>query len=639
MALLSPGVLVKEIDLTTIIPSVATTEGGMAGAFNWGPLNQRVLIDSENELVETFGKPDNVNANDWWTAANFLAYANKLFVVRVADESNANTDLRVSSASIDGDLTVLVKNDDDYYNNFADGSLDSIFGSGPWIAKYPGALGNSLKISVCPSANAFQSTLAGTLSIVAEQTAVTGVGTNFTADVIVGDLLVLNNETHKIASIANTTVLELSTRHVAGAVANTVVRRWEHYVEVAQGPNTSDNAEARGAADDEMHIVVVDKDGLWTGRMGQVLEIYQGVSKGSGAKASDGSSNYYVDVVNTRSKYVRWAAHDGTITNSGTPIAVGGTYGSPDLPITSSFQSGSNGALIGNDEKIRGYNLFRSHEDVDVSFILGSDAVQTIAVHIINNICEVRKDCIAFLSPPRAYVVNNVGNEADDVVLYRNTLPSTSYATLDNNWKYQYDLYNDIYRYVPMNGDVAGAYARSDVERDPWYAAAGLNRGHMKNVIKLAWNPREADRDMLYKNGVNPIVTFPGDGTVLFGNKTLLAKPSAFDRMNVRRLFIVLEKAISKASRYLLFEFNDEFTRATFRNMVEPYLRDVQGRRGIYDFKVVCDETNNTPEVIDRNEFIGDMYIKPARTAEFITLNFIATRTGVSFDEVIGRFG
>ena len=216
--------------------------------------------------------------------------------------------------------------------------------------------------------------------------------------------------------------------------------------------------------------------------------------------------------------------------------------------------------------------------------------------------------------------------------------PSSSYATLDSGWKYQFDKYNDLYRFVPLNGDVAGLMVRTDNTRDPWWSPAGFNRGNVKNVVKLPYNPLKAQRDQLYKKGINPIVTFPGQGTVMFGDKTLLAKPSAFDRINVRRLFIVLEKAISTASKFTLFEFNDDFTRAQFRNMVEPFLRDVQGRRGIFDFRVVCDESNNTGEVIDRNEFIGDIYIKPARSINFIQLNFVAVRTGVEFEEVVGQF-
>jgi phage tail sheath protein FI len=291
-----------------------------------------------------------------------------------------------------------------------------------------------------------------------------------------------------------------------------------------------------------------------------------------------------------------------------------------------------------------GYDMFASAEDIDVSLILqgkarGGDAGQQLGNYLIDNIAESRKDCVAFLSPEKADVVLNAqGDESQDIVDFRNVLTSSSYGVLDSGYKYMYDKYNDIYRYVPLNGDMAGLAVRTDETRDPWWSPAGFNRGIIKNSIKLAFNPRKADRDILYKAGINPVVTFPGQGTLLFGDKTLLAKPSAFDRINVRRLFIVLEKAIATAAKFTLFEFNDEFTRAQFKNLVEPFLRDVQGRRGIYDFKVVCDETNNTGEVIDRNEFIGDIYIKPAKSINFIQLNFVAVRTGVEFSEIVGQF-
>jgi hypothetical protein len=634
---LSAGVYVKEFDTTNIIPAVSTTEGGLAGSFQWGPVDQLVSIDSEQELVDTFWKPNNTVANDWFSAANFLAYANNLWIVRVVNDNNANTALRATNASA-GTAGFLVRNDEEYSASYDTGSLQSSFNTGPWIAKFAGAMGNSLKVAVCPSAAAYQSTLTGTVSVTANTLTVTGTGTNFTTQVVVGDLLVINGETHSVAAIGNTTSLTLDSRHIAGGTGQTAVRRWEFYTVVDNAPGTSDYVANLGGSDDEMHVVVVDEDGLWTNQRGEVLEVYQKISKAVDAKYDNGATSYYKEVINQQSDYIRWAGHPSSLTNTGNQASTT-AFVAPVLPINSSLDHGSDGTTIGNSEKIRGYSMFASPEDVEVSILIGSDATQTLATYIINNICEVRLDCVAFLSPPRSYAVNNKGDEAADIVTYRNTLPVTSYAALDNNWKWQYDRYNDLYRYVPMNGDIAGLHVKTDTDRDPWWAAAGFNRGQIKNVIKLAWNPRQADRDTLYKNNINPVATFPGDGTVLFGQKTLLSKPSAFDRINVRRLFIVLEKAIAKASRYQLFEFNDEFTRAQFRNMVEPFLRDIQGRRGIYDFKVVCDETNNTPEVIDRNEMVGDIYIKPARVAEFIRLNFIATRTGVAFEEIVGKFG
>lgn len=633
----SPGINVTEIDLTTIVPAVSTTEGAYAGDFSWGPCNERVLLDSEQELVRWFWIPNNRVATDWWTAHNFLDYGNKLYVVRVVDQNNANTSLRAKNATASNSNGFLVLNDDQYNENYDDGELHTSFFSGPWIARYPGALGNSLKVSTCASGDAWQSTLTGTVTFGANSSTISGTNTAFNTEILAGDLLVINGEVHKVKSVTNSTSLTLRSNHVQGATANTVIRRWEYYVEADAAPGTSDYTATLAGANDEMHIAVVDEDGKWTGTNNSVLEIYQKVSKAVDAKTDDGSSNYYKEVINQRSRYLRWASHHSQHTNAGANAA-NKIFGAPALPQNYSLVGGSDGTSIGNDERIRGFDMFKSAEDVDISLVLTGATNQTIAVHIINNIVEPRMDCVAVLSPPRAYVVDQEDQEADNIILFRNTLPSTSYAILDSGWKYQYDKYNDIYRYVPLNADIAGLMVRTDQTRDPWWSPAGLNRGHIKNVIRLAWNPRKADRDVLYKSGVNPVVTFPLDGTVLFGDKTMLAKPSAFDRINVRRLFIVLEKAISAAARYTLFEFNDEFTRAQFRNMVEPFLRDVQGRRGIFDFKVVCDETNNTPEVIDRNEFVGDLYIKPARSINFIQLNFIAVRTGVEFEEVVGRF-
>jgi phage tail sheath protein FI len=284
------------------------------------------------------------------------------------------------------------------------------------------------------------------------------------------------------------------------------------------------------------------------------------------------------------------------------------------------------------------FALFANAEQYDLSLIMAGKASDTVADYIINNVAETRLDCVAFISPENITsgdpIIGSTSTEQNAIIAYRNELPSTSYAVLDSGYKYQYDRYNDKYRYVPLNGDIAGLCARTDYTNDPWWSPGGLNRGQIKNVVRLAFNPNKTQRDMLYKSGVNPVVTFPGEGTVLFGDKTLLAKPSAFDRINVRRLFIVLEKAIATAAKFQLFEFNDSFTRAQFKNLVEPFLRDVQGRRGVTDFVVKCDESNNTGEVIDRNEFVADIFIKPNRSINFITLNFIAARSSINFSEI-----
>jgi len=754
----SPGVNVSEIDLTTVVPAVSTTEGAIGGVFRWGPIGQRVLISSESELVNRFGKPASFNAETFFTAANFLSYGNKLYVSRAAnttssadttvviDSSNAasvfangatiyqadssgsniavgeissisgsngqitvtmtegffqvytgsNTSLQITDGSATAAVTVvtedpvvtrtavassglpadyatfIIKNEDDY--NTKDDNGDFAADSDTlYAAKYPGAIGNSLKVSVCDTANSFESTIsanAGVSVSVGSNTvtfAVTGANSasnTAVTDIInaltVGDVLTLGNSTigqqrTNISSIGslstNATVsyVEVQTEDLfalsTAFSATSVTRNWEYYNSVDKTIGTSAYVSAQGntSANDELHVVVADEDGLISGVPGTILEVFEGVSRASDAKSEDGATIYYKDVINQNSKYVWFTNTRG---NAASNTAVNVASSTNTKPLTISFVGGKDGqdeASCPINILTSAYDLFASAEEVDVSLILqgkarGGSYGEQLGNYIVDNICEVRKDCVAFISPDRADVVSNAGDETTDMVQFRNACRSTSYAVIDSGYKYQYDKYNDVYRYIPLNGDMAGLAVRTDETRDPWYSPAGLNRGQVKNIIKLAYNPNKANRDILYKNGINPVVTFPGQGTVLFGDKTMLSKPSAFDRINVRRLFIVLEKAIATAAKFTLFEFNDEFTRAQFKNLVEPFLRDVQGRRGIYDFKVVCDETNNTGEVIDRNEFIGDIYIKPARSINFIQLNFVAVRTGVEFSEVVGQF-
>jgi phage tail sheath protein FI len=411
---------------------------------------------------------------------------------------------------------------------------------------------------------------------------------------------------------------------------------WTYAQEFAGAPSTSVNTGLVGGANDEMHIIVFDQRGAFTGIANTVLEKYSFVSKASDAKNDDGSSNYYVNVINDRSKYIYITNHAA---NSNWGLAASNTTFVTGVNTSNvAILSGGNAGRPSDANIVNGYDYFANPEEIDVSLIVTGAASQVVSEYIVDNIAETRKDCVAFISPEFDDAVNNAGDEVVDIVSYRNEFNSSSYAFMDSGWKYQFDKYNNVYRWIPLNGDIAGLCVRTDTTRDPWFSPAGLNRGQIKNVVKLSWYPKKTDRDELYKNGINPVVSFPGDGVILFGDKTLLARPSAFDRINVRRLFIVLEKAIARASRFSLFEFNDEFTRASFVALVEPFLRDVQGRRGIFDFKVVCDESNNTPEIIDRNEFVGDIYIKPARSINFIQLNFVAVRTGVAFEEIVGRF-
>lgn len=572
---LSPGVAVVEKDFSAIVPAVATSAGAFAGVFAWGPVLDPVTITSENVLVQRFGKPTDSNFDSFFTAANFLAYTNNLLVVRV-DTADAKNAVATGTA-------VKIKNFDQYSTSYSNGQGTV----GEWAAKYPGALGNSLKVSMADS-----------------QT--------FTG--------------------------------------------WTYADEFDSAPSTSAFATLVGSTNDEIHVIVVDEDGLWTGERGAILEKFSYVSKASNAVKSDGTNNYYKNVINSQSKYIWWMDHTTAVT---TTVAGAGTSGVnwgtdalnngfKDLTgvVTKSLAGGVDDLSATDGELQAGFAIFANAEQYDVSLIPVGKVSETVATYVINNVAEVRLDCVAFISPQ--YIVGNASGGTDGDVIqggtlsdmvdalneYRNELPSSSYAVLDSGSKYQYDRYNDKYRFVPLNGDIAGLSARTDYTNDPWYSPAGLNRGQVKNVVKLAVNPGKTERDNLYKNGVNPVVNFPGQGTVLFGDKTLLAKPSAFDRINVRRLFIVLEKAIATAAKYQLFEFNDSFTRAQFKNLIEPFLRDVQGRRGVTDFRVKCDDTNNTGEVIDRNEFIADIFIKPNRSINFITLNFIAARSAVSFSEI-----
>lgn len=422
-------------------------------------------------------------------------------------------------------------------------------------------------------------------------------------------------------------------------------RQWEYFNVVESAPGVSSSMTSAGRTiTDEVSVVVVDEDGLISGTPGQVLEIYQNLSRATDAKKDDGTTNYYKTAINDFSRWI-WATNDRSGAASNTLSSVANSTNTTTY--TRSFVRGTDGA---NESTVSmaalgsAYDLFADASTVDVSLILQGKAIGTsdvqLANYLIDNIAEVRKDCVVFVSPAYSDVVGiNVENQqAQNIVDFRNALRNTSYAFLDSGYKYQYDKYADVYRYIPLNGDMAGITARSDSVRDPWFSPAGFTRGQVKNLVKLAFSPSKSERDLLYKNDVNPVVTFPGQGTVLYGDKTLLGRTSAFDRINVRRLFIVLEKAIATASNSTLFEFNDEFTRSQFRNLVEPYLRDVQGRRGIVDFRVVCDETNNTAEVIDSNRFVGDIYIKPARSINFIQLNFVAVRSGVEFNEIAGQF-
>ena len=657
---ISPGVLVIETDLSTIVPNVATTGGGFVGAFRWGPVRSRILLSTEVQLRDTFKEPDDDTYSYYFTAAGFLSYGNNLQVVRVVDEDTAQ-----NATSGGGGFLVL---SDEHYDEKTE---TNALGSYGFIAKYPGDLGNSLAVYIADK-NVFSSWWV-----------------DKDGD---GDL-------EDLSAFFNTFKKDTA----SGAPAGTSVFTHE-----------------RGGANDEMHILIVDKDGMWTGTKGEILESFAFVSKASDAKKSDGRSNYYVDVLNNESQYIWWGSHPSTTgtasqsselsSSSSSTVAAKSSSSSVVNKSSSSSQkektsssssevnksssssnsSSSSGGIDrgtewGNDAAGSSFDLltnpiaavlengvcdnskfspgtlentslgadgrgalqtgwdeFADAETVDVSLLPVGPVDTVTAQYVIDNIAEVRKDCVVFISPEQSDLINNITNPTQantDVLDYESNVTSglnrsSSYAVLDNNWKLTFDRYNDTNRWVPMNGDIAGLAARTDDTNDPWWSPAGPNRGLIKNIIRLAYNANKAQRDALYKEGINPVISTPGEGTMLFGDKTLLARPSAFDRINVRRLFIVLEKAIAIAAKYSLFEFNDEFTRTQFVNMVEPFLRDVQGRRGLTRFKVVCDTSNNTEFVISRNEFRADIYILPNYSINFIQLNFIATNSSVIFDEI-----
>ena len=648
---LSPGVLVTEKDLTTIVPAVATTSGGFAGAFQWGPVEEVTTVASENELVQIFGKPNDTVYASFFTAANFLSYGNNLQVIRAADASIARNAVAQSGNAVS---SVLITDTGAGYNAAAQSNTTLVAtttgASQPttnatFTATYTGSALTG--ITLVQGGNGYDAAAIANTTLVIATTGASQPSTNATATLSfqsASSLIIQNTDKYENNySLGQGTHGQWAAKY-PGALGNSLkvsvadgntYTGWTYETSFDGAPGTSSSVSGVSGAHDEMHIIVVDEDGLFTGTPGTVLEKFAYVSKASNATKSDGSSAYYKSVINNQSKYIWWMDHPTIGTNWGT-AAAGVTFANLAATATVSLVGGISGDEPTDGNVQSAYAIFANDEKYDVALLPLGDVTATTAAYVINNVAEIRKDCVVFVSPLLTDV-NNVTNESTavgNVTDFRDLLPSSSYAVMDSGWKYQYDRYNDKYRWVPLNGDTAGLAVRTDFVADPWFSPAGFNRGQIKNVVKLALTPSKTSRDTLYRKGVNPVVTFPGQGTVLYGDKTLLSKPSAFDRINVRRLFIVLEKAIATAAKYQLFEFNDAITRAQFRNLVEPFLRDVQGRRGITDFKVVCDETNNTGEVIDRNEFIADIYIKPNRSINFIQLNFIATRTGISFDEV-----
>jgi hypothetical protein len=751
----SPGVNTSEIDLTNVVVAAGTSMGGAVGRFRWGPIEDVTLITDEDNLVETFQKPNDDNFIDFFTAANFLSYSNACQVIRAANTTVADASAPKNSAAITASTygNIQITDSDAYYTNYDDeygGSLT--YGStAPLIAKWAGSLGNSLKMSVCPCDRAAStgnlvgtvawtassgalagssttfltdlqvgdtvdiqsatggfvvisiasataavvrakshtaditsgktisrqkrsvysqtaSQMIGTVATTADSTTVTGTATYFSTQLTVGDLITIGGETRRVSAIASATSLTVASKFVGVNTGVTFERKWEYADSFSEGaPGTSVTATDSSLSNDEIHVAIIDEDGLWTGAVGEVLESWGNLSVMKGAKSPDGEDVYYKNFLNKNSNYVWWVKHpvinsinmagsasqitsqtktyiawgiDATAAAALTNTGGDGTeFFCGSVPISTSFIGGTNGSALATADIVRAYDKMKSAEDVDVSLITTAAHGSTAVRHAINQIAESRKDCMVFFSPEKSDVVGVTSSSTatGNVTDYRDTVNmNSSYAVMDSGWKYMYDKHNDKFRFVPLNGDIAGLCARTDQVRDPFFSPAGFDRGRIGGVVKLPYNPKKAERDKLYAAGVNPIVSFPGAGVIMFGDKTQLTKPSAFDRINVRRLFILLEKAIANAAKFQLFEFNDEFTRSQFVSIVEPFLRDIQGRGGIQDFSVVCDGSNNTPQVVDSNSFRGDIFVKPSRAINFIQLNFVAVRSGVSFSEVTG---
>ena len=566
----SPSILVKEFDLSGVVPAVTSTTGALVGDFNWGPVGQPILIGNEAQLVSTFGSPSLDSAadeTDFLSASMFLKYSGSAYVTRAADSSARN-------AVANGDDGVLVKN----LVNWEESKLS--LANNKIIAKYPGTIGNSIKVSVCPSST--------------------------------GD-----------SAFSVWTVDNISMSSLFDAAPGTSAQVAQH---------TAD-------AGDEVHVVVYDEDGGISGTPGTILETYAYLSLATDAKTDDGSTNNVAEVLNNNSRYV-WIA---SLASEFTGISTAATFtGSGDSSVNNySLGSGVHTALNVGGYQF-GFDQYEDEENIQVDFLvapgLQSNEDQKTIIDYLTGIAARRKDCVVVASPSRDLVVNKTDTSlvASTTVTWANTLNSSSYLIVDNNYLKVYNKYTDKYVFIPAAAATAGVMASTDLVAAPWFSPAGSRRGQYFGVTSLAYNATKTQRDQLYKASINPIVNLPGQGILLYGDKTKLGRPSAFDRINVRRLFLVVERAIKGAAQNVMFEFNDEFTRAEFVNIVEPFLREIKGRRGITDFRVVCDETNNTSDIIDNNQFVASVFIKPARSINYVTLNFVAVRTGVDFDEVVG---
>ena len=591
----SPAINISEIDKTAIVPAVGSSGGGFVGNFRWGPVHQRTLIADETGLVSTFAAPNDANSVDFHSAAYFLKYSQTLQVVR---ENNGGSNAHSALVPLTSD-SATVNNLSHWTNTVSSavGEGGSKISTGTWVAKYPGELGNALTVSFCPA------------------------GDSASAD------------------------------HFTG---------WGYASQFDGKPGSSSYATSNGASNDEVHVAVIDRTGAISGTPGSVLEKFEYLSVAKGATTSDNSPNYISDVLNGQSQYI-WNGYFGDDSAFGASYSnLGSNWGNTpvvgtatnfglstalsDAMRTNNLGSGDESATLGTGNLSTGYDLFEDKLQTEIDFLIapqhGSAGDGATVVNDLVSIAEARKDCVVVTSVDKTGIVGKTDAQATTAaVTFANSLTKSSYLILDNNFIKVFDKYNDKYINLPAASSTAGLMAATDVIADPWYSPAGQRRGNYRGITDILTNPNQTQRDSLYKAGVNPIANIPGTGLILFGDKTLLGRPSAFDRINVRRLFIAIEKSIGEAAKSVMFEFNDEFTRAEFVNIVEPFLRRVKGRRGITDFRVVCDETNNNQEVVDNNQFVASIFVKPARSINFVQLNFVAVRTGVDFEEVVGSVG
>lgn len=718
---LSPGVLIREVDLTVgRADNVLDNIGAIAGPFPIGPVEEPIDIFTENDLINVFGKPLNTNNQYeyWMSASSYLSYGGVLKVVRVTGDELVNANAATDNSGV-GQSDLIIKNFDDYELNYADDAATYIF-----AAKNPGTWANGLKVAliddkadqivkvnavglgttvignaitvgvnttkVAPgSKQSFSGVVKGIITGITTSASASYLDVKITSTVSTGgtETYVNYGEKNRLASFFagdSVTIVGVATTTVA------TVKDWYnnqsieltnggtiYWNSIAPKPVTTQYALQANGRNDAINIAVFDDLGTVTGIKGNLLEKHVGLSKASDAISATNSPQkiWWKAYLAQYSKYIYGGDNPSDEGNNAVVYATGfqeGTNMALDIPdetwnlpaqdrvftafgnhlfvLDGGHDYGANGGMkpmVG--DVIDGYALFANRDEVQVDYLIqgpsGGDDIyeaQAKAGYLIS-LASQRKDCVAVISPHRQGVVDetNTAKQTDAIIEFfsgvNGSLPSSSYAVFDSGYKYTYDRFNNKFRYIPCNPDVAGLMVRTSIIAYPWFSPAGQQRGILNNAIKLAYNPNKAQRDQLYPLRVNAIVNQPGLGVLLFGDKTALGYASAFDRINVRRLFLTVEQALEKTAQAQLFELNDELTRANFINIVEPYLRDVQAKRGLYDFLVVCDASNNTPDVIDNNEFRADIYLKPTKSINYVTLTFIATRTGVSFEEVAGR--